>query len=209
MEGSQEKSFQKRDVAYKTSVFDVLNRELVMDGMFSHIIFGNIKVSRANIIATLVNKQELPNCTAGIIDDGTGRVLLKSFEKIGMFANIDIGDPLVVIGRIREFGGERYIMPEIVKKLQSSEWISIRKAELERSGVASKPKASVAGAENPDAGAGEGILSLIRELDDGNGAFIDKVIKMSNNTNADAVLNTLLENGDIFEVNPGKVKVLE
>lgn len=126
-----------------------------------------------------------------------------------MFANIDIGDPLVVIGRIREFGGERYIMPEIVKKLQSSEWISIRKAELERSGVASKPKASVAGAENPDAGAGEGILSLIRELDDGNGAFIDKVIKMSNNTNADAVLNTLLENGDIFEVNPGKVKVLE
>ena len=55
----------------------------------------------------------------------------------------------------------------------------------------------------------EEIYLLIKRLDTGDGVAIDDVINKFNNAEAEKILNILLEKGDIFEVKPGKLKVLE
>jgi len=59
------------------------------------------------------------------------------------------------------------------------------------------------------AGATDEIFSLIRKLDSGEGVLIDDVIKDCKNESAEKILSKMLENGDIFEVKPGKIKILE
>ena len=53
------------------------------------------------------------------------------------------------------------------------------------------------------------IYSLIKSLDNGDGVSVDDVIKSSKDKSAEFIINKLLESGDIFEIKPGRLKVLE
>ncbi|MBN2881646.1 hypothetical protein JXM83_06375 [Candidatus Woesearchaeota archaeon] len=54
----------------------------------------------------------------------------------------------------------------------------------------------------------QSILDLINEMDSGDGVYVDEIISKLNVKDCEKKLNRLLEKGDIFEVKPGKVKVL-
>ena len=54
----------------------------------------------------------------------------------------------------------------------------------------------------------EKILKIIKELDKGLGVFMEEIIKASPLTNTEAMIHQLLERGDIFQNQPGRVKVL-
>ena len=116
---------------------------------------------------------------------------------------MDVGDAVLVIGKVREFDNERYILPEIVKKT-NIEWMNARKLELNET-------RHVEGAvhiNKPDAAAiSKDIYELIKKLDDGDGVAIEDLI--SRNADAEKIVSLLLENGDVFEIKPGKIKVLE
>lgn len=188
-------SFQKRQIAHKLRISDIL---------------GECDVSRVNIIATLVYKSESPNYSSAIVDDGTGKILVSSFENSDKFAKTDVGDAVLVIGKIRKFNSERYIMPEIFKKINNIGWVDVRKFELENTSFSSNSKIvdSASIAEVP-ANANEEVYLLIKNLDKGDGAPIDDVVNNSNSAEAEAIINKLLEKGDVFEVNPGRLKILE
>ena len=51
--------------------------------------------------------------------------------------------------------------------------------------------------------------SLIKKLDKGEGVTFEDVIKNSATSKAETIITKLLENGDVFEIKPGKLKVLE
>ena len=104
----------QRQVAYKVLISDIVNSS-ISDGQIS--LNGN-NVARVNVIAYSVYKPEGDSMSM-VIDDGTGKINLRAFESTVMFSSIDIGDIVLVVGRIREFNNERYIMPEIVKNQQS------------------------------------------------------------------------------------------
>ena len=53
------------------------------------------------------------------------------------------------------------------------------------------------------------ILEIIRELDDGQGAAVEKVLAKAGRPDAETMLTNLLAEGEIFEIRPGRVKVLE
>ena len=55
----------------------------------------------------------------------------------------------------------------------------------------------------------EGIYSLIKELDNGDGVSFEDILGKFKGAEAEAIINTLLENGNIFEIRPGRLKVLE
>ena len=63
--------------------------------------------------------------------------------------------------------------------------------------------------EQESASIDEEVYSLIKKLDDGYGVSIEDIIKNSNNSKAENIITKLLERGDIFEIKPGKLKVLE
>jgi len=52
------------------------------------------------------------------------------------------------------------------------------------------------------------VLAAIKELDDGNGAAVEKIIAKLGGS-AETILTNLMAEGEIFELRPGKVKVLE
>jgi hypothetical protein len=53
------------------------------------------------------------------------------------------------------------------------------------------------------------ILDTIRKLDKGEGANINDIIKHSGLEKAEKYLKSLINEGEIFEIRTGKIKVLE
>ena len=205
----EQKTFQ-RQVAYKVNVSDILNCNFIKDEFSAgYVKVNNMNVSRINIIATVVYKPEETNFNAIVVDDGTGRISLRSFENNNVFSKIDVGDTSLVIGKIREFNNEKYIMPEIIKKINNFEWLNVRKLELIGKNIVDNIKTTDNVVEEVTIGINEDIYSLIKKLDNGDGVSVDDVVKASNKNEAEHIINKLLENGDIFEIKPGKLKVLE
>jgi len=215
MPDSEQRTFQKRQVAYKVLISDILDYNFVGDKFSSgYVRLGNLNVSRVNIVGNVVykSKQGL-NYTSAVIDDGTGNISLKLFENSASFSEIDIGDFVLIIGRIREFNNEKYIVPEILKKIDNIGWVNVRKLELKSLfNVEQRNTNKILNdelIEVPINSLNEEIYMLIKKLDNGDGVFIEDVIKYSNRIGAEDVINKLLENGDVFEIKRGKLKVLE
>ncbi len=212
----QDKS--KRQVAHKIRVADILNNRYVKaEGWLpNYIAVGEIKVSRANIIGVIVSKSTQENDENShnfILDDGTGRIPLRFFEH---GKDIEVSDIVNVIGRPREFGSDRYIVPEILKKVTDSRWIEIRKMELALKKHDTQPKVELSSHttteveelsedENPSTK----IISIIKKLDSGAGADFQEISVKFITGNPEEYIKKLLEQGDIFEVKPGRYKVLE
>lgn len=238
----------QRQTAYKVKVSDILNgRYVVQNGWDpNYITVDGNKVSRVNVIGVIVSKQssEMSKNDIMVLDDGSGRVSLRSFEEID-FSKIRVGDVVVLIGRPREYGGEIYVMPEVINSLPNKKWVDVRRMEL-RMMRAADGKESIKESEEPagrkeeklekveteeilyDDAESEGdsvnagpqgkkedelspaekVMKYIKDLDDGNGADVDEVIK-NHGEDAERLITDLLRRGDVFELKPGRVKVLE
>ena len=173
---------------------------------------NNEDVARVNILGAVVAKAttEIFNYDFFTLDDGTGKITVRSFENKNLSKNFDIGTITMVIGRPREYGGEVYIAPEIVKKIDDTVWVELRKLELETRPVTVAPAAQkentsdivVEKESNPD----ERVIEYIKQKDSGEGVDVEEII--GRYADAQMVIQRLQLQGDIFEVRPGRVKVL-
>ena len=214
MPEAEQKTFQKRQVAYKVRISDLLDGIFAKDDASAgYIKLGDVNVSRVNIISNVVYKSEQgQNFASCIVDDGTGKIILRAFENSSLFSKIDVGDFVLAIGRIREYNNESYIIPEIIKKLDGPEWMNVRKLEISEFPPIQKIERANEKSEALDEvipGKFDVLYSLIKNLDNGEGAAIEEIIKNAGTEDAEDIINKLLENGDIFEIKPGRVKVLE
>ena len=165
-------------------------------------------ISRANILGIIVSMQE----DAFIIEDGTGAASVRSFGPMNVSAHV--GDMVLVVARPREFNNERYLALEICKKLRSPAWIAYRKKELELLGTIPQPPMPQQAPASPvkpvqntaEENSTELIIARIRALDNGTGVMVDDLLSIPQ---AEKYVRTLLEEGEIFEIKPGRVKVLE
>jgi len=221
----------KRQTAYIVSVSELHSATYTKsEGEWepNYLPIRNKKVSRVNIIGVVTGVEEGEN-KGFSIDDGTGTISIRIFDPEQPAPNVEIGDIVMVIGRPREYNDEKYIVPEIIKEIKNELWMEIRKKELEKFKSASQPKiieskpVDVPKQEEPREDGetkeesareeiqtdSEKLFSLIKELDTGEGADIDEVIKKSNVNDGEKAINSLLAEGEIFEVKPGRVKVLE
>lgn len=210
----------RRQVAYKVRIADILdNRYVKEEGWLpNYVAVGKKKVSRANLLGVIVSKdmQEEDVVSQNFtLDDGTGRIALRFFEAA---ADLDVGDMVTVIGRPREFGAERYVVPEVIKKVKDPRWVEFRKLEIaSEKGLAPEqehlqaPEALSVETEEfvDDSSPLSDIIRIIKELDGGAGVDFDEISAKSGKQNAEGIVNKLLEQGDIFEVKPGRYKVLE
>ena len=123
----------KRQFAYRLRISEVNNAVVSENKAFFDI--SDKKVSRINLIANVIDKfiNEGEKKFASItIDDGSSQIRVKTFgEDIKKFNDIEIGDTILIIGFIRYFNNEIYILPEIIKKV-SDRWLLVRKHELSK-----------------------------------------------------------------------------
>ncbi len=247
----------KRLVSRKTGIREITGGEFIqMEGWEPSYVMtrDGRRISRANLIATIVSTG--PESGTFLVDDGSGTISLRSFGEINMPEDVSVGDIVFVIGKVRKFGEEIYIAPEIIRKTDNPAWLRLRKMELkiaesegseaagdEEQGSSGENE-SKAGSESakgvkeedepmPENGTGknadgktghekkdgnlsketapERVCRIIKELDAGKGANMDEVIEKcaGDGDDAEKIIKSLLEEGEIFEIRPGKLKVLE
>jgi hypothetical protein len=183
----------------------VQNEGLVPSGVRT----GRGMIARASIIGVMISKEE----KSFAIDDGTNIISVRSFDPVPVHANI--GDIVLVIGRPREYNGERYLALEICKRVRNPSWVQYRKRELECVApadvhVAAPSQVPVAPAPvpvEPVKNPFEAIVQAIRAFDNGPGADIEEVLAAV--PEGAKFIQTLIEEGEIFEIRPGRLKVLE
>lgn len=210
MEGSVANTeVRKRNVAYKMRIGDVLKGVPMMDeGKFLFLELGDKKVVRVNILANCVDKfvQEGEKSFASLtIDDASGQLKLKVFgEDIERVKNIMQGDTLQVVGNMREWNGEIYMIPEVVKKTDAR-WLLVRKLEI------AKAKKDIPAEE---AGGSSGIKNTILEKIKGaeaDGGIDREALVMDVEASSEDVeveVKKLLEEGLVYEPRPGRLRYL-
>src|SRR3989344_2985801 len=118
-----------RLVAHKLWLGELKEEKFVQrSGEFesNYIALNNKQVTRVNIVANVVNKFENEDKSyIGItMDDSSAQIRLKTWrEDTRILENISIGDIVLIIGKIKKYNEEIYILPEIVKKVSPNDEI--------------------------------------------------------------------------------------
>ena len=200
---------QKRLVARKICVRDVVNSKYISEEGWnpSYVVDDkDLQISRLNLIAVVVDKAKGEGYSSLIVDDGTGKISLRNFEENGLLDRVNVGEVVLVIGRPREYGTERYILPEIIKKIECVDWFKLRKMEVCDEKIPDKVVQEVKKTEDVKKESAEEVIEFIKNEDRGKGVEVREILKNGHN---EKWINRLLENGEIFEISPGRVKLLE
>ncbi len=200
----------KRNVAYKLRIGDIMKGVPMMDeGKFIFLELGDKKVVRINILANCVDKfiQEGEKQFASLtVDDASGQLKLKSFgEDIEPLKEIMQGDTVQIIGNVREWNGEIYVIPEVVKKVDVR-WLLVRKLEIQNARKDMPESKQSSG----NSSLKDGIMEKIKAAESDGGIDTDSII-MDTEASPDAInveIKKLLEEGLIYEPRPGRLRYL-
>jgi len=188
---------------------------------------NNQKIYRLNLMATILHKQILGAITDFMLDDGSGQIVLRSFEENRLLDQLKVGAVIMVIGKLRMYNQERYVAPEIVKMINPG-WLKVRALEMKER-IAAEMEASITHSpaeqelveevkeeefkqnkekEETEMLPMQKVTQLIKGLDQGEGVMMEEIISKSPVNNTEQLLEKMLESGEIFQNSPGKVKVL-
>lgn len=123
----------QRQTAFKLRIADILAGNIIANDRFKFVELGDKRIVRVNLIANVIDKfiSETEKKYAGLtLDDASGQIRVKTFgEDISKFEGVEIGDSISVIGVLRYFNNELYVLPEIIRRLDPK-WLVVRKLEL-------------------------------------------------------------------------------
>jgi len=178
---------------------------------------NNKKISRINIIATVISKyiNEDGTYSTLTIDDSSSKTLVKTFkDDAHLITNIEVGDIILIIGKPKLNNNQLFILPEIIKKVNLS-WLKLRKFELSEISKANiKPQqieeqSIIEEVTNISNTSRQKILNLIDKFESEEGVDpfqISKELQL-NEREVKTVITELIKEGEIFEVK-GKLKIM-
>jgi len=198
---------------------DLVNGDYTNDGFLK---YGELNVARVRVMGTVVAKfvSEDRNYGFLVLDDSTETIRIRGFDdNLGLVKKAEVGDLIDVIGRLRIYNDEIYIIPEIITKINDPNWWILRKLEIMKQkkilGETGETKEEKVEEKLPEGqtmleSPKEKILRLLKQLDKGEGVELETLIKESylNRDVVENILNDLLNDGEIFEPRPGKLKLL-
>jgi RPA family protein len=205
----------KRQTAYKCTIATLNSGVFIKkQGWESNYLmteYGDF--SRINIMAVVVSKDE----NSITLDDGTGQISGRVFERTEQLESILVGNVVLVIGRPREFNNKIYLTIEIIQRIEPG-WVTYRRKELNLikkiRELSELPKIERKTTE-PEIvenvstlNSKERIAKLIKDLDRGEGAGIDDVLKLSKVSNGDELISDMMMRGEIYESKAGYVKLM-
>lgn len=194
----------KRATAYKLKISDITSADYIKQDppLPNYIIHNGEHITRVNLIANVINLENQESQDTLTLDDGSSTIGIRFFENRELLKNIAIGDTVLIIGKPRIFGEEKYILPEAIKKM-SLDWLKVRNLELPTNTPVKAEEISEPIIKDKK----ELIFEEIKNRDSGQGVPIEEIIKQY--PDADKFVKDLLHEGDIFELKPGIVKALE
>ncbi len=131
----------KRMTAIRCEVADIINGTFDNDDGPRVISPYGVEMRRIALLAFVVGHYSSEGFSSITLDDGTGTIRSKGWGTDAQALNsVMPGSFVLVIGKIREYEGERYITPEIVRSVNNPNLMTVHKLErlrtlLKRSGV--------------------------------------------------------------------------
>ena len=125
----------KRLTAKKAGVSEITRgKYFKKPGFESNYILTRLgrKLSRVRVLGLVVDKflNNDSSYSAITIDDSSDTVRCKFFGSAKLFNGVEAGDLVDVVGKVREYNGEIYIVPEIVTKITDPNFETMRILEL-------------------------------------------------------------------------------
>jgi RecG-like helicase len=199
----------RRATAYKLRIGDILAGKQILDGeRFNFLELGDKQIIRVNVVANIVEKFESEGekkYASLTIDDASGQIRAKFFGgDVDRFREIGQGQTVMVIGMLRYFNNELYILPEIIK-VKDPRYLLVRKLELEKE----KPKEGQIQKEQVRA-IKDQIIDMIKQAEEQGGIDTDRLI-MEIKASPEIInqeIQKLLEEGLAYEPRPGKIRYL-
>lgn len=194
----------KRRIAKKIHVNDLLKGTYIKrpgwepSGVLTR--FGEI--TRVNIFGLVVSLSE----NTFLLDDGTSNITVRSFEPLVF--QPEIGDLVNVVGRVRENNNTFFLVPEIIKKT-NRKWHTVHNLEIRLQKKTTQKLPVETTSIDMETGPSQKILNVIAILDKGSGVDVDEIVSNVKINNGETIIKSLIEEGEIFELSPGKVKLLE
>ncbi|GBE56508.1 OB-fold nucleic acid binding domain protein [archaeon BMS3Bbin16] len=201
--------------AFKLFIRDAVERTLEKseEGK-SYIEYDGKQIFSVRLMGVVVSKYESERFTILTVDDSTETVSVRIFgDDRDRFEDVAVGDTVDVFGTLREYEGETYVAPWLIRRVNDPNWEVVRSLELllraKKTGVAA-PLEEVLDAveERSPADLKHAILELLGRLDEGDGADYNAVLKESglSDNELDQTLNALLSESEIYEPKIGKFK---
>ena len=226
--------FAPRQTAYKLRISQLLSGKYTPSTSEKEphsLTLHNLKVSRVNLIGHVTEKYLKDDHTYAslLLDDGSGKITVKAWkEDVSLLEPVHVGELVLIIGKIREYNANLYLVPEVAAPLPNLLWAKHRTLELKH--LYSEPPAFVTLSEpaslkeetafslTEEKVTNEGyglnnrqkIIDLIEKLDTNNGADQQTIINQSYLPKEEAlsIIQTLIKEGEIFELHPGKLRTV-
>ncbi|MFH1682479.1 MAG: OB-fold nucleic acid binding domain-containing protein [Candidatus Woesearchaeota archaeon] len=198
----------ERHEAKKTRIEEInLGKYVLEEGWNPNYLLSSSgeKIFRVNLMAVVMDKEERGTTLTFLIDDGSDKIKVRSFEEVELWKKISIGDSVIVIGKIRAYNNEKYISPEIIKKIDKK-WLGVRSLELTT--PLEKPIVEKTEKNTEEELQENNVLEIIKSLDKGEGAAIEEIKSKSKMEEVEQLIEKMLMEGEIFQNLPGRVKVL-
>jgi len=197
-----------RATAYKLKIGEILAGKPVLDGeRMSFLELGDKQVIRVNIVANIIEKyvsEGEKKFAAFTLDDASGQIKARIFgDDLESFKGIEQGHTVLVIGLLRMFNNELYILPDIIRTLDPR-YLLIRKLEFENGIPKQVDKAEVKALK-------DNIIDAIKNAEPNNGVETEELIMTLKSFTPDMInqeIHKLLEEGLIYEPRPGKLRFL-
>lgn len=127
-----------RSIAHKVKIEDLVHGKFVRSSETepSYLLTPwDQRILRVHAIATIIDKfiSEDQNYGTLRIDDGSETIRLKAWRQdVQTLAGFKVGDFVDVIGRVREYEGEVYLVPEVIARVEDPNWELVRELEVLR-----------------------------------------------------------------------------
>jgi len=223
----------KRNTAYKLWLSQLASSKYVKQNVefeSSYIDLEGKKISRVNIIATVISKfvSEDGNYIALVLDDSSSQIRIKAWgEDCNAIKSIEPGMLVLSIGKVKEYNNELYIIPEIVKPLEDLNWEIARKLELLKEyGFVKAAEANFNVVEenkdnkesyreekienNVSNDARNIVLNIINKINGNDGASINEITRLSGfgQEETNAIIDELVRDGEIYKSRVGVVNLV-
>lgn len=202
-----EQEQQKRHVAFKLRISDLLKAQPIFDGeRFRFLELEGKSILRVNLIANIIEKysQDGEKKFGSItLDDGSGQIKVKVFgDDLVKINELNQGDTIQVIGLARSWNNEVYLTPEIMKR-RDTRYLLVRKLECDMN----EPKKL---GNDEILALREKLLEIVKREEAKGGADTESIVlEMKSPPEAiNAEIKALLEEGVIYEPRPGRIRYL-
>ncbi len=203
--------FKKREIAHKLRIGEILRGKpqvTIDEGRerFNFLELGNLKIVRVNVVANVIDKfmsEGEKKFATLTLDDASGQINVKTFgQEVESFNELSQGQTLMIIGVLRIFNNELYILPKIIKSIDPR-YLLIRKLEIEKAMPKEVKKEELLAVKDQ-------LIARVKEEEKNEGIDTEKLI-MEINANPEMInqeIRRLLEEGVIYEPRPGRVRYL-